>query len=171
VCVCVYTLQFSSVPFKFSINVCFGLISVVAFGCGWMSERQGGFVAYLKEWHSSRSMYTLDITHTNIYIKWRSTKGWLCTFLTRLHQLHYRLSFVCNPSQANRYKLGTGLTIWSYISVIMNESTNWCFSTGTAVRFNPLSAKLNPICDLLALLAHHFLHVSRIRFKSLTLGY
>ena len=36
--------------------------------------------------------------------------------------------------------------------------------------FNPLNAELNPICNLLALLgAHHFLHVSRIRVKSLTL--
>jgi hypothetical protein len=35
--------------------------------------------------------------------------------------------------------------------------------------FNPLNAKLNPICHLLALLGvHHFLHVSRIRVKSLT---
>jgi hypothetical protein len=35
---------------------------------------------------------------------------------------------------------------------------------------NPLNPKLNPICCLLALLgAHHFLHVSRIRVKSLTL--
>jgi len=29
---------------------------------------------------------------------------------------------------------------------------------------NPLNTKINPICDLLALLeAHHILHVSRIR--------
>ena len=36
--------------------------------------------------------------------------------------------------------------------------------------FNPLNAELNPICYLLALLgAHHFLHVSRIMVKSLTL--
>ena len=35
--------------------------------------------------------------------------------------------------------------------------------------FNPLNPELNPICYLLALLAHHFLHVSRIRLKSLTL--
>jgi len=36
--------------------------------------------------------------------------------------------------------------------------------------FNPLNAELNPICYLLALLgAHHFLHVSRIRVKSLNL--
>ena len=37
--------------------------------------------------------------------------------------------------------------------------------------FNPLNAELNPICCLLALLgAHYFLHVSRIRVKSLTLS-
>ena len=42
-------------------------------------------------------------------------------------------------------------------------------STGTArLVLNPLNAELNPICYLLALLgAHHFLHVSRIRVKSL----
>ena len=34
---------------------------------------------------------------------------------------------------------------------------------------NPLNAELNPIRYLLALLAHRFLHVSRIRVKSLTL--
>ena len=37
------------------------------------------------------------------------------------------------------------------------------------LRFNPLNPELNPICYLLALLAHHFLHVSRVRVKSLTL--
>ena len=34
---------------------------------------------------------------------------------------------------------------------------------------NTLNAELNSICYLLALLAHHFFHVSRIRVKSLTL--
>jgi len=35
-------------------------------------------------------------------------------------------------------------------------------------RFNPLNPELNPMCYLLALLgAHHFLHVIRIRVKSL----
>jgi hypothetical protein len=34
---------------------------------------------------------------------------------------------------------------------------------------NPLSPELNPICYLLTLLAHDFLHVTRIRVKSLTL--
>ena len=36
------------------------------------------------------------------------------------------------------------------------------------VAFNPLNAKLNPICHLLALIgAHHILHVSRIRVNEL----
>ena len=38
-----------------------------------------------------------------------------------------------------------------------------------AVIINPLNPELNPICHLLTLLVHHFLHVSRIRVKSLTL--
>ena len=38
-----------------------------------------------------------------------------------------------------------------------------------ACHINPLNPELIPICYLLALLAHHFLHVSRIRVKSLTL--
>ena len=37
------------------------------------------------------------------------------------------------------------------------------------ISINPLNPELNPIYYLLALLAHHFLHVSRIRVKSLTL--
>jgi transposase len=42
-------------------------------------------------------------------------------------------------------------------------------SAGTAVSVKPLSPELNPICYLLALLAHDFLHVSSLRVKSLTL--
>jgi len=42
--------------------------------------------------------------------------------------------------------------------------------TNHFVILNPLNPELNPMCWLLALLgAHHFLHVSRIRVKSLTL--
>jgi len=45
---------------------------------------------------------------------------------------------------------------------------NWNV-TQNSESFNPLNAELNPICHLLALLAHHFLHVSSIRVKLLTL--
>jgi len=41
--------------------------------------------------------------------------------------------------------------------------------TSRLYKVNPLNPELNPICYLLALLAHHFLHVSRIRVKSLTI--
>jgi hypothetical protein len=34
---------------------------------------------------------------------------------------------------------------------------------------NPLNTKLNHICHLLALLAHHILHVSRIRVNTLAM--
>jgi hypothetical protein len=37
----------------------------------------------------------------------------------------------------------------------------------TCLTVNTLSPELNPICYLLALLAHDFLHVSRIRVKIL----
>jgi hypothetical protein len=43
------------------------------------------------------------------------------------------------------------------------------YLTENTVCFNLLSPELNPICYLLALLAHDILHVSRIRVKSLTL--
>jgi transposase len=39
----------------------------------------------------------------------------------------------------------------------------------TYIIINHLSPELNPICYLLALLVHDFLHVSRIRVKALTL--
>jgi hypothetical protein len=32
--------------------------------------------------------------------------------------------------------------------------------------FNPLNAELHPFCHLLALLAHHILHISRIRVNA-----
>ena len=48
----------------------------------------------------------------------------------------------------------------------LNTCNSLCCNT-----LNPLNAELNPICHLLALLGvHHFLHVSRIRVKSLTFG-
>jgi transposase len=52
----------------------------------------------------------------------------------------------------------------------MTSITNLKNNTISWNSFNPLNPELNPICYLLALLgAHHFLHVSRIRIKSLTL--
>ena len=57
------------------------------------------------------------------------------------------------------------------VYIIITPTTLMYFSKMYIVHyFNPLNAELNPICYLLALLrAHHILHVSRIRVKSLTL--
>jgi len=51
----------------------------------------------------------------------------------------------------------------------MNIKVECEIARKTIFDFNPLKPELNPICYLLALLAHHFLHVSRIRVKSLTI--
>jgi len=51
--------------------------------------------------------------------------------------------------------------------IFMNLSVFLLFRPSVSI--NPLNPELNTICYLLALLAHHFLHVSRIRVKLLTL--
>ena len=56
----------------------------------------------------------------------------------------------------------------SYIVIFLIHLAESCIIFHNCV-LNPLNPELNPICYLLALLAHHFLHVSRIRVKSLTL--
>ena len=62
------------------------------------------------------------------------------------------------------------LVFFSYLNACACICMGQCFPFNLwRTTFNPLNAELNPICCLLALLAHHFLHVSRIRVKSLTL--
>ena len=62
-------------------------------------------------------------------------------------------------------------TVLPVTSRYTNYATRPTFKSVLKLKyFNPLNAELNPICYLLALLgAHNFLHVSRIRVKSLTL--
>ena len=57
-----------------------------------------------------------------------------------------------------------------FVETDRQTDTIYLYCKIVVATFNPLNAELNPICCLLALLgAHHFLHVSRIRVKSLTL--
>ena len=60
------------------------------------------------------------------------------------------------------------LLFLGYIILQMSQRKKWDLERMKAA-INTLNPELNPICYLLALLAHHFLHVSRIRVKSLTL--
>jgi len=52
--------------------------------------------------------------------------------------------------------------------ILSNQSFNKNIRSIQA-SINPLNPELNPICYLLALIFHHFLHVSRIMVKSLVL--
>jgi len=53
---------------------------------------------------------------------------------------------------------------------VPNNARKW--QIGFNSLFNPLNAKLNPICYFLALLGtHHILHISRIKFKELSRNY
>jgi len=72
--------------------------------------------------------------------------------------------------EVNSFQLAT-ITVTSYFKgtagqyIAVSED-----SIEKLVIINPLKPELNPICYLLALLgAYHFLHVSRIRVKLLTL--
>jgi len=56
-----------------------------------------------------------------------------------------------------------------YIKQTTFSLDDWLTVHRSTTLLNPLNPELNPICYLLALLAHHFLHVSRIRVKSLTI--
>jgi transposase len=55
------------------------------------------------------------------------------------------------------------------IETDVKAAGTYMYSAADRYVLNPLNPELNPICYLLALLAHHLLHVSRIRVKSLTL--
>jgi len=66
------------------------------------------------------------------------------------------------PSWKSVSRGRTSMDPWAVLVVNLVSTTGF--------QINPLNPELNPTCYLLALLgAHHFLHVSRIRVKSLIL--
>ena len=76
-----------------------------------------------------------------------------------------------NPG--SEYKVGQKYVECLYLSFVFvlvyySDHMQPEISTLKYIEINPLKPELNSICYLLALLAHHFLHVSRIRVKSLT---
>jgi len=71
--------------------------------------------------------------------------------------------------QQNKFMTEYYIIVSSFNKIAKLEGKpHFCCNLYNAI--NPLNPELNPICYLLALLgAHYFLHVSRIRVKSLTL--
>jgi len=79
-------------------------------------------------------------------------KNEICTHINiRCNQLYELLClYLWGGRKINVSKItGTILTLF-WLKFLVN------------MKISPLNAELNPICYLLALLAHHFLHVSRI---------
>jgi len=69
----------------------------------------------------------------------------------------------CDAMRCDRIRYNTLLKVYMllFVSSLYQIILMYCHGL-----FNPLNAKLNPICHLLALLgAHHILHISRIRVK------
>ena len=82
-----------------------------------------------------------------------SGRSTLSSFLNVKHQV----------SQFSQLHRACGFSYFFNISTHAHTHTLY-------THFNPLNPELNPICCLLALLGdNHFLHVSRIKVKSLTL--
>ena len=78
------------------------------------------------------------------------------------HTLYFLLNNSTNFKSANYWFMRH--TAATHVTVMLE-----LYSPPNLFVLNPLNPKLNPVCYLLALLgAHHFLHVSRIRVKSLT---
>ena len=104
-----------------------------------------------------------------------------CAFCTALYKVFYGLHFLCF-SLSSEF---TGIDSFhsfprrDYLQVVRPRIAMWpqqwnptqrnLSKASYTLSVNPLNPKLNPICYLLALLAHCFPHVSRIRVKSLTL--
>jgi hypothetical protein len=95
---------------------------------------------------------------------------------------HERPARSCSDHVQNHVKYAHGVRMWILKHSVREELTaklrfksckdHTCLGVKVlSIKFNPLSPELNPICYLLALLAHGFLHVSRIRVKSLTLRF
>ena len=74
-----------------------------------------------------------------------------------VHLVGYFLNYITMHGLTN-----VMFSLSSYKLLVLAFSNNFSW-------FNSLNPELNPIWYLLALLAHHFLHVSRMRVKSLTL--
>ena len=82
----------------------------------------------------------------------------------------YETKIINNWMKNNKKIIQTPRRIEKVHEELNDELSNLIRQRNIINYINPLNPELNPICYLLALLwAHHFLHVSRLRVKSLTL--
>jgi len=106
--------------------------------------------------------------------------AFLKCYLALIRSLSIKQSGLLDPWRGDWYVAPKRRGLTSYQSTLRNITVDLIFRVAEELLisqqgiskteiFNPLKPELNPICYLLALLGvHHFLHVSRIRVKSLT---
>jgi hypothetical protein len=114
--------------------------------------------------HTARETIFSSLMQTNETLQWR----WSCT--------SFSYEYILRTRHFGDWRFLHPLLSWAHyikLIVIMGQNSNpdgcACVNVCKGNRVNPLSPELNPICYLLALLAHDFLHVSRISVKLLTL--
>ena len=115
------------------------------------------------DWINNRGHMYKNTTHQNIIRHYLQ-----CIFLncTAVMPPTLPLTFWCLS------KFQFPFTWWWKIDFLLSSCIihlSFYLLTKNCWHFNPLNPELNPICCLLALLAHHILHVSRIKVKSLNL--
>ena len=116
-------------------------------------------------WPLIRRWWTFDLTHlmfSQRYSWWIESSGMLwCVDWGIIPDVSNR----CNPFI---FRIKQSLDYFTPKMKALCSSETSLFTSPHSV--NPLKPELNPICYLLALLgAYHFLHVSRIRVKLVTL--
>jgi hypothetical protein len=93
--------------------------------------------------------FTSDVICSVVVILWHNVAEITYKYIAKLYEMHFLF-----------------LMILEYFCWFNRKPVFWIPSCHF---INPLSPELNPICYLLALLAHDFLHDSRIRVKYQTL--
>ena len=122
---------------------------------------------------SAVSLYKTGTRIGQVYIY--SFNEFLCLSYTHMHRSFY---VICSNNRCSLWALQQPYCDLRKKCKIYNVTARGACGYRCAAHrrrqrnlgiINPLNAELNPICHFLALLVVHFLHVSRIRVKSLTL--
>ena len=126
-----------------------------------------------------KKIHIKSLTRCNSVSKFKFVFIWSSTRFRR-HTAHHQepktalaasgFAYVGSCWPCSCWTLTAQSKILIHYCILLDFYVNYTMMHGsTNIKFNPLNAELNPICYLLALLAQNFLHVSRIRVKSLTL--
>ena len=121
----------------------------------------------------NEKQHTLFFSTVNICIKWEATRNHnnFSKFIHELSSYYFDIAWLvwCEfwATSFNWPCLNRTHKLAPHVTYILTTFSEYLFDYDrTCTLFNPLNPELNPICYLLALLlAHHFLHVSRIRVK------